>query len=70
MNAIKFINRKEVCQHLQISEDTFVLWVRDGLPEYRIGRIIMVKPEELNQFIEAHGPIAMLKEVNQLLEIA
>ena len=30
----------------------------------------MVKPEELNQFIEAHGPIAMLKEVNQLLEIA
>lgn len=46
---MNFINKKQVCEELQISGDTFQAWVARGLPEYRIGRIILVKRQELDK---------------------
>ncbi len=64
---LTFLNRKEVCEKLRISIDTFEAWVRAGLPEYRIGRIIMVKQQELDGFIEAHGTAAQNELVSSLV---
>ncbi|MBV5328077.1 MAG: helix-turn-helix domain-containing protein [Chlorobium sp.] len=65
---MNFINKKEVCDSLQISGDTFGTWVGLGLPEYRIGRIILIKRDELEAFIEAHGSAAINQQINQILE--
>jgi excisionase family DNA binding protein len=65
---MNFINKKEVCEALQISTDTFNAWVGLGLPEYRIGRITLIKRKELDAFIEAHGPDVINQQINQLLE--
>lgn len=69
MIGIGFINKKQVCKELQISVDTFDVWVGQGLPEYRIGsRITLVKQQELTAWIEAHGTAAVNGEVAALLE--
>lgn len=65
---MNFINKKEVCESLQISGDTFQAWVGLGLPEYRIGRIILIKREELDAFIEAHGSAVINQQIIQLLD--
>ena len=65
---VNFINKKEVCERLQISGDTFGTWVGLGLPEYRIGRIILIKRDELDAFIEAHGSETINQQIKQILE--
>lgn len=65
---MNFINKKEVCERLQISNDTFATWVGLGLPDYRIGRITLVKREELDAFIEAHGSEVTSQRISQLLD--
>ena len=65
---MNFINKKEVCESLQISGDTFGTWVGLGLPEYRIGRIILIKRDELDAFIEAHGSAIINQQIKLLLE--
>lgn len=65
---MNFINKKQVCEELQISGDTFQAWVALGLPEYRIGRIILVKRQELDKWIEAHSTAAVDGRTMALLE--
>ncbi len=64
---MKFVNKKQVCAELGICGDTFKDWVRQGLPEYRIGRTILVKQEELASFIEGHGTGATAELVSSLV---
>lgn len=65
---MNFFNKKQVCKDLQISGDTFQAWVSMGLPEYRIGRIILVKKQELDAFIESHSSLAVDTQIKELLD--
>lgn len=65
---IGYVNKKQVCKELQISVDTFEVWVAGGLPEYRIGRITLVKQQELDAWIEAHGTAARNSRITAILE--
>lgn len=50
----RLLTLDEVCDRLQVSEATARRLVRDGdLKVVRIGRAVRVRPEDLDEFIEA-----------------
>ena len=38
--SIRYLNKKEMCQYLKISNNTLDLWIIKGLPIITIGRVI------------------------------
>jgi len=50
----EFISLEDVAERLHVTVDTVRSWVREKqLPAYRIGRSYLVKPEDLEKFIES-----------------
>ena len=65
---MQFINKKDVCAGLHISGDTFDKWAGLGLPTYRIGRLIFVRRDDVDTFIESHGQQNVATIVNDIME--
>ncbi|MGT2800995.1 helix-turn-helix transcriptional regulator [Streptococcus marmotae] len=47
-----FLNKKQVCDYLSISNNTLDSWIERGLPVIRIGKILRFDRKEINRWIK------------------
>ena len=46
-----FLNKKETCNYLKISNNTLDEWILKGLPVIRIGKIVRFKINDINNWM-------------------
>ncbi|KXU01356.1 hypothetical protein SCODD09_01379 [Streptococcus constellatus] len=46
-----FLNKKQACEYLKISNNTLDSWIKKGLPVIRIGRTVRFEKKELNSWV-------------------
>lgn len=46
-----FLNKKETCNYLKISNNTLDEWIFKGLPVIRIGKIVRFKINDINNWM-------------------
>ena len=46
-----FLNKKQTCNYLGVSNNTLDIWIAMGLPYIRIGKSIRFNKESINQWI-------------------
>lgn len=51
---LKFVPEKQVLAELGLSRMTLHRWRKNGLPYYKVGKIIMYNQQEITRFIGAH----------------
>lgn len=52
---MNLIRTTQLEKQLQICSNTLRKWEADGLPIYRLGRVKLVKLDELEEFVTDHG---------------
>ena len=52
---MKYIDLKTLAKESSLSVYTLRKFVKKGLPHYRIGRKILVKPEDFDQWMDEYG---------------
>ncbi|WP_077805497.1 helix-turn-helix domain-containing protein [Streptococcus mitis] len=46
-----FLNKKQTCNYLSVSNNTLDIWIAMGLPYIRIGKSIRFSKESINQWM-------------------
>lgn len=47
-----FLNKKQACKYLGISNNTLDSWIRKGLPVIRIGKTVRFDKAEINRWLQ------------------
>lgn len=52
MNIEKWVNLKDIADHLSVSKDTVRTWIKDGkIPVYRAGKRYKFKISEVDEWV-------------------
>ena len=49
-----FLNKKQACDYLGISNNTLDSWIQKGLPTIKIGKIVRFNKTEINRWLQKH----------------
>ena len=49
-----FLNKKQACDYLGISNNTLDSWIQKGLPSIKIGKTVRFNKTEINRWLHKH----------------
>lgn len=49
-----FLNKKQACDYLGISNNTLDSWIQKGLPSIKIGKTVRFNKTEINRWLQKH----------------
>ena len=47
-----YLNKKQACEYLGISNNTLDSWIKKGLPIIRVGKTVLFNTDDLNQWLQ------------------
>ena len=47
-----YLNKKQACEYLGISNNTLDSWIKKGLPIIRVGKTVRFNTDDLNQWLQ------------------
>lgn len=47
-----YLNKKQACEYLAISNNTLDSWIKKGLPVIRVGKTVRFKTDDLNYWLQ------------------
>ena len=47
-----YLNKKQACEYLGISNNTLDSWIKKGLPIIRVGKTVRFNTDELNNWLQ------------------
>ena len=63
MNSSPWLRIKEAAEYAKISSRTIENWMKEGLKYSRVGRVILIKSEWIDEFIEEKCEEKRIEEI-------
>ena len=51
-NTNQFLNKKQTCEYLNISNNTLDNWIKQGLPCIKVGKTVRFSKTEINRWLQ------------------
>ena len=51
-NTNHFLNKKQTCEYLNITNNTLDKWIKQGLPCIKIGKTVRFSKSEINRWLQ------------------